>query len=72
MSIQEQIKILRKQRSLTQAELASLTELSLITIKSIEQGRREPSNPVIRNIAHVLGCEYIQLLQELENNHDLE
>ncbi|MFC1404672.1 MULTISPECIES: helix-turn-helix domain-containing protein [Streptacidiphilus] len=47
----------RKSRRLQQAELAGLACVSLDAIKSIEQGRREPSESVLESIAEALDLD---------------
>lgn len=47
----------RKARRLRQAELAELACVSLDAIKSIEQGRREPSESVLDSIAEALDVD---------------
>ena len=51
------IAAVRKARRLRQAELAGLACVSLDAIKSIEQGRREPSESVLDSIAEALDID---------------
>lgn len=54
MSVGEKIKIIRKEKGLTQAQLAALVGVAQITIRQYESGAREPSISQLQNIARKL------------------
>jgi len=79
MSIGDNIQRIRKEKNLTQAELAKKTNLSEISIRKYESGDRNPKFEQIRCIAAALGV-YISDLkpdwskyapEELWNTNDL-
>lgn len=51
----KQLRELRKQKSLTQKELAEKSKVSQQTISAIENGTKEPSLRILTSIAIVLG-----------------
>ena len=57
MELSEQIHNIRKKRGFTQEALAQACDVSLPTIRSIEQGQRLPSIALLQTIAEVLSCE---------------
>ena len=56
------IKDARKERSMTQAELAQKVGLATITIRQYENGAREPKFDTLRKIAQALDCELTDLI----------
>ena len=52
----------RKQKKLTQQELAQLVSCSIDTVKRWEKGLREPKASDITRLAQVLGCTEADLL----------
>lgn len=58
------LKRLRSEQGLSQAELAHLAGVSLGTIQGYESGRRWPELPYIKAIAFILKCSDIALYQE--------
>ena len=63
MKIAERIKIARRENKTTQAKLAELAKLPLMTIRRIESGTREPKISELQIIASVLGVDIGYLLQ---------
>lgn len=59
MTLQETLKERRKILSLSQKDLAEMTELSLATIKDIERGKANPSFDTVSRIMDVLGMEIV-------------
>lgn len=83
--IGENIKRIRKERRMTQDELANLLNKSTISIKKWESGDRTPRNEVLVNIANALrvsladlydGCDTNDIipnwLKEMDKKIDLE
>lgn len=62
--IGQRIRIIRKARKLTQAELAECASLSVPYISHIENGVKQASLQAIVNIAEALGCTADKLLYE--------
>lgn len=61
--IARQIKTLRKERGMTQADLAVETGLKTASLAAIEQGWRTPSIAMLSKIAKGLDCEPWVLLK---------
>ena len=59
MTLQETLKERRKILSLSQKDLAEMSELSLATIKDIERGKANPSFDTVSRIMDVLGMEIV-------------
>ncbi len=57
MSVSENIKNLRKQRNMTQKQLAAQTGLAVITIQQYEAGKYVPKIEALKKIAVALECE---------------
>jgi transcriptional regulator with XRE-family HTH domain len=57
------LKLLREQKSMTQAKLAKATKLSLSFIRSIEQGVHAPSFESLEAIAKALNIEIADLFK---------
>ena len=58
MSFSERLKEARKNKGLTQAELAKKCGLATGTIQQYELGKRNPTNKNIKKIADALSIEY--------------
>lgn len=58
----ERIFILRRQKGLTQTELAKLLHISTSALGMYEQGRRQPSLDTIVHLSHVFGVSVDYLL----------
>ena len=59
MKLQAMMKESRKTLSLSQNDLAEMSELSLATIKDIERGKGNPSIATVSKIMDVLGMEIV-------------
>lgn len=57
MELKEVLKTRREFLSLTQEDLAEMSEVGLSTIKDIERGRGNPSLKTLGKILEVLGME---------------
>lgn len=57
MSVSENIKSLRKQRNMTQKQLAAQTGLAVITIQQYEAGKYVPKIEALKKIAAALECQ---------------
>lgn len=57
------VRRLRKNRGLTQEQLAFESRLDLTYIGGIERGRRNPSLLVLARIAEALECKLLELLE---------
>lgn len=64
MSIAENIKHLRKEKKLTQKQLAEKTGIAVITIQNYEAGKYEPKNQNLRKLAAILDPTGERLLGE--------
>ncbi len=64
MSIGENLKRLRVQKNMTQAELAERVGVSGPMITQIERGTKTLSMPLGKAIADVIGCKLDDLLAE--------
>lgn len=60
------IKERREVLKITQAELAEFSGTSLRFIRSMEQGKANPSIKTLSNIADILGCEIIVKVKGVE------
>ena len=65
MTIGEKIKEIRKQRNLTQEDLAKLTKLTCATIVNIERGHNDPTPSSIYKISLALNYSYDKLVELL-------
>lgn len=70
-TVGEKIKYYRKERGLTQRELAEKTKMSRSHIASIEGGAYTPSLTTLSEIANVLGVDSAILLSGEPNNSGL-
>ena len=72
MSIGERIKILRKERKLTQVELAKKSNISRSYLTDIENNRYNPSVETLKAIANSLEVKLSDILSdEVEQNNSL-
>lgn len=67
MTIGERIKMARKQKGLTQAELGLAVGVQEITIRKYELGKRQPRIEKLQDIADVLGVSLNSLLTSTES-----
>ena len=58
-----QLKRLRLERGLTQAQLAAEVHLSIQSIANYEQGRADPSIRVLKSLARVLNVSLTALVE---------
>lgn len=73
MNFGANIKSFRKQRGLTQADLAEMTELSRSYIADIERDRYSPSIETLLSIAKALNVKVYQIIgEEVPVNNDSE
>jgi transcriptional regulator with XRE-family HTH domain len=64
LTVGRNVKRLRKQKKLTQEQLAFEAEIDLTYVGGIERGKRNPSLLVIARIAKALGVHPAKLLTE--------
>lgn len=64
MNLGENIKRYRKNKKLTQKQLADKLQVSSITIQNYENNRREPSLEMLNKLAAILGCTVSDFLEE--------
>lgn len=57
MSIAEVMKSQRKKLSISQLDLAEMSEVGITTVKQIEAGKGNPSLSTVEKIMEVLGME---------------
>lgn len=75
MIVSETLKRKRKEKGLTQGQLASISGVSQQAISFIECGRNTPSEGTLRLLAEALGCSIAELVgesdgQEKENTRE--
>lgn len=63
MTIDEKIKHLRKERNLTQRELAAALFVTNPTISNIESGKKMPSTSLVVSLSEVFGCTTDEILK---------
>ena len=63
---------LRKERGVTQEELAALLEVSRQTISSLEKGRYNPSIQLAFKIARYFGLRIVDIFIYEEDDHEQE
>lgn len=63
MSVGNNIKRLREERGLSQADLAMRANISQSMLSQIEKGTKNPSLQVGKEIADILGCSVDKLLE---------
>jgi transcriptional regulator with XRE-family HTH domain len=61
----QRIRELRKERGMSQTELAEKSDVSLITISRIERGERDPHVMTLARIARGLGVQPFELLRSV-------
>lgn len=59
--MQKNIKLIRKQKGMTQGDLAKATGLSISYISLIEQGKRDPSISTLEKLAAGLGVSLMMI-----------
>lgn len=69
-TVGEQIRKIRKSRSLTQERLAELSGLSFSYISDVERGQRNISLESLGKIIQALGIRPVQLFEDMNENVD--
>ncbi|MCR4886270.1 MAG: helix-turn-helix domain-containing protein [Clostridiales bacterium] len=64
MPVPDNLKRLRKQKKLTQSQLAAISGVSQQAISFIESARNTPSEGTLRLLSQALGCSVSELLGE--------
>ena len=64
MSVADNVKRIRKERKLTQQELAKRAGISQQTISFLESERNTPTQSTLRLLASALGCTVAELMGE--------
>src|SRR3546814_9160781 len=67
-AMQTVIKILRKKRKLTQAQLAEMADLSIGFLSHVERGDRKLGNKSRRRVADALGVPEADLVTDVNHN----
>ena len=62
--MKNRLKVLRAERNWTQAELASVLEVSRQTINAIEKGKFDPSLPLAFRAARFFGMTIEEIFQD--------
>lgn len=63
MSVGENIRLIREEKSLTQSYVAQRAGISQAMLCQIERGTKNPSLQIGKEIADVLGCNLERLLE---------
>ena len=69
--LSENVKKLRKERGLTQEKLAEKADISLGTVKNLENARRPASGQTLELLAKVFGCSVGDFYKVGENEAEL-
>ena len=72
MSISTQIKHFRKEKGLTQEQLANAVGVSVMTIRRFEAGTREPKTPMLTKIAKALEVPKMRFYEITEEDKQIE
>lgn len=70
MSIKDNLKELRKQRGITQGELADIAGIELGQISRIERGASEPKLETIKKLVNALECSADELIMDESSQSD--
>lgn len=71
MNLSERIKSIRKERGLTQKELAEKTGLSIASIQGYEQGKYKPKIEQLEKLSVALESSLYDLTQYTKTNYNL-
>ena len=71
MSVEENIRRLRKQKKLTLKQLGNIVHLSEQAIGQYERGERTPNIKILQQIANALGVDINDLAENKENTKDV-
>lgn len=63
--VKNRLKVLRAERSWSQADLADRLEVSRQSVNAIETGKYDPSLPLAFKIARVFGLQIEQVFSEI-------
>ena len=69
MKLGEKIKSLRKSKSISQEELASMLKINRNYLSRIETGKSEPTSSILKNIAEIFNVDLNSLLDIEENEN---
>ena len=69
MKLGEKIKSLRKSKSISQEELASMLKINRNYLSRIETGKSEPTSSILKNIAEIFSVDLNSLLDIEENEN---
>ena len=58
------LRVLREERGLTYKEAAQLANVSTLTLRDLESGRRPPYMPTVTKIARAYGVPVEELVEE--------
>lgn len=72
MNIGKQLRQIRKEKGLTQKELANMIGCSEITIRQYETGKRVPRDEIKRKLAKALEVKVMELVDYLTEDETLE
>ena len=64
MEFKDNLHMIRRDKGITQKELAKLAGVCHITISRYETGFMDPTLPTLRKIKKTLNCSYDQLIGE--------
>lgn len=70
--ISSQIKRFRKEKGMTQEQLANAIGVSVMTIRRFEAGTREPKTPMLSKIAQALGIPKLRFYEITEEDKQIE
>ena len=71
MNLSERIKNIRKEKGLTQKELAEKAGLSIASIQGYEQGKYKPKIEQLEKLSAALECSLYDLTQHTKTNYTL-
>jgi len=61
------LRLLRRERALSQRDLSRMTRIAFDTISRLETGKQRPKPRTIRKLADALGVEPRELMKEIGN-----
>lgn len=68
--MREWLKVIRAQRDLSQEDASNAVDIAQASYANIENGKREPSVPVAKKIAAVLGFDWTRFYEEVGAGQD--
>jgi len=69
MKLGEKIKQLRKSKSISQEDLASMLKINRNYLSRIETGKSEPTSSILKNIAEIFGIDLNSLLDIIDDEN---